>query len=80
MIFTRLATVVAWLGMLMAAGRFAIAIYALTLPNEAASQISTRYLGSANPASVLDQAGLVFACALALGVLVDISRAVRRKV
>lgn len=79
MIFTRLGTIAAWLGMVMAAGRFAIAVYALTLPSEAASQISSRYLGTANPALVLDQAAVVFAFALALGVLVEISRAVSRK-
>ena len=79
MIFTRIGTVVAWLAMLMAAGRFALAIYALTLPSDAASQISSRYLGTANPALVLDQAAVVFAFALALGVLVEISRAVGRK-
>lgn len=80
MIFTRLGTVVAWIAMLMAVARFAIAVYALTLPSEAANQISSRYLGTTNLAAVLDQAAVVFAFALALGVLVEISRAVRRRV
>ena len=78
MIFTRLGTVVAWLALLAAAGRFAIGVYALSLPADSARQVSARYLGTTNTAAALDQAGVVFAFAVALGVLVEISRALRR--
>lgn len=76
MIFTRIGTLVAWIAMLMAAGRFAIGVYAAMQPTEAMREISARYLGS-TPAAALDQAAVVFAFAVALGILTEISRAVR---
>lgn len=39
---------------------------------------ASRYLGSKNTGEVIDQALMVAACAIALGILVEISRAVRR--
>lgn len=79
MTFTRLGAVVAWLGALMAVARIGISIYALTLADDAAKQFSSRYLGTTNIGAALDQAGLVLAFAVALGVLVEISRALNRK-
>ena len=78
MLFTRLGTVAAWLALIMAASRIGIAIYIITsLPNaEEAKAWAARYLGQ-SPAQDIDQASIVVACAIALGILVEISRAVR---
>lgn len=79
MFFTRLGTIAAWLALIMAAGRIGIAIYVITnIPNaEEARAWAGRYLGT-SPAQAIDQAAIVVACAIALGILVEISRAVRR--
>lgn len=79
MFFTRLGTVAAWLALLMAAGRIGIAIYIISsIPNaEEARAWAARYLGQ-SPAQAIDRAAMVAACAIALGVLVEISRTLRR--
>ena len=80
MLFTGLGTVAAWLALIMAAGRIGIAIYIITgIPNaEEARAWAARYLGQ-SPAQAIDQAAMVAACAIALGVLVEISWAVRAR-
>jgi hypothetical protein len=79
MFFTRLGAVAAWLALIMSAGRIGIAIYIITsIPNaEEARAWAARYLGQ-SPAQAIDHASIAVACAIALGVLVEISRAVRR--
>jgi hypothetical protein len=79
MIFTKLGALAAWLALLMAVGRIGIAVYIITsIPNaEEARAWSGRYLGQ-SPAQAIDQASIVVACAIALGILVEISRSVRR--
>ncbi|WP_152565846.1 hypothetical protein [Devosia riboflavina] len=69
----------AWLALLMATGRIGISVYIITsVPNaDEARAWAARYLGQA-PAQAIDQAAMVAACAIALGILVEISRAVRR--
>lgn len=63
----------------MAAARIGIAIYIVTsIPNaDEARAWAARYLGQ-SPAQAIDQASIVAACAIALGILVEISLAVRR--
>jgi hypothetical protein len=80
MFFTRLGTIAAWLALIMAAGRIGIAIYIITSISSAeeARSWAARYLGT-SPAQAIDQAAIVAACALALGILVEISRAVRAR-
>jgi hypothetical protein len=80
MLFTRLGTVVAWLALVMAVGRMGIAIYILNgIPNvEEARVWAGRYLGMP-PAQAIDQAAMVGAVAIALGILVEISRAAGRR-
>lgn len=79
MLFTRLGTVAAWLALIMAASRIGIAIYIITSISNAeeARAWAGRYLGQ-SPAQAIDHASVVAACAIALGILVEISRAVRR--
>ncbi|KQN72391.1 hypothetical protein ASE94_07715 [Devosia sp. Leaf64] len=79
MFFTRLGTIAAWLALVMAAGRIGISIYIITsIPNAAEARAwAARYLGQ-SPAQAIDQALVIAACAIALGILVEISRAVRR--
>lgn len=79
MFFTRLGTVAAWLALIMAAGRIGIAIYISTSISSAeeARAWAARYLGQ-SPAQAIDQASIVVACAIALGILAEISRAVQR--
>lgn len=78
MVFTRLGTIAAWLALIMAAGRIGIAIYitfGISITEEARAWAG-RYLGQ-SPAQAIDHAAIVAACAIALGVLVEISRAAR---
>tara|TARA_R110002124_G_scaffold10096_9_gene50938 strand:+ start:6138 stop:6383 length:246 start_codon:yes stop_codon:yes gene_type:complete len=79
MFFTRLGTIAAWLALIMAAGRIGIAIYIVSsIPNAEEARIwAARYLGQ-SPAQAIDQASIVAACAIALGILVEISRALRQ--
>lgn len=79
MFFTALGTIAAWFGFVMAAGRIGLAMYILFgIPNaEDARFWASRYLGQP-PANAIDQAAIVAACAIALGILVEISRSVRR--
>lgn len=79
MFFTRLGTFAAWLALIMAAGRIGISIYIITgIPNaEEARAWAARYLGQ-SPAQAIDQAAIVAACAVALGILAEISRGLRR--
>ncbi|MFD1942732.1 hypothetical protein [Paradevosia shaoguanensis] len=80
MFFTRLGTVAAWIALIMAASRTGIALYIIFgISNaEEARAWAARYLGQ-SPAQALDQALIVAACAIALGVLVEISRALRQQ-
>lgn len=80
MFFTRLGAVAAWLTLIMAAGRIGIAIYIVTgIPSTEEARVwAARYLGQ-SPAQAIDQAAMVAACAIALGILVEISRAVRAR-
>lgn len=77
MFFTRLATIAAWLALSMATFRFGLAIYGLQGSEEAAL-LATRYLGTRSFGPVLDQAAVVAAFAIGLGVLAEISRTFRR--
>lgn len=79
MFFTRLGMVAAWLALFMAAGRTGIAIYIISsIPNaDEARAWAARYLGQ-SPAQALDHAAMVAAGAIALGILVEISRGLRR--
>lgn len=79
MFFTRLGIVASWLALIMAVGRIGVAIYIINgIPNaEDARAWTSRYLGM-SPAQAIDQAAVVAAFAIALGILVEISRAVRR--
>ena len=79
MLFTRLGAIAAWLALIMAAGRIGIAIYIISSISNAeeARAWAGRYLGQ-SPAQAIDQASIVAACAIALGILAEISRAVRR--
>lgn len=78
MFFTRLGTFAAWLALIMAAGRICVAIYITVgiASAEEARAWTGRYLGQ-SPAQAIDQASIVAACAIAMGILVEISRAVR---
>lgn len=80
MVFTRLGTIAAWLALIMAGSRIGIAIYIIFgISNaEKARAWAARYLGQ-SPAQAIDHAAIVAACAIALGILVEISRAVRRQ-
>lgn len=80
MFFTRLGTIAAWLALIMAAGRIGISIYIISgIPNaEEARAWAARYLGQ-SPAQAIDQAAMVAACAIALGILVEISRSARAR-
>lgn len=77
MFFTRLATIAAWLAFSTAAFRISLAVYGLTGTEEAAF-FATRYLGTKNFGPALDQAAVMAAFAIGLGVLAEISRALRR--
>ena len=79
MFFTRLGTVAAWLAFIMAAFRIGMALFIVFGVKAAGEKalLAARYLGSNSTAEVIDQALIVAACAIALGILVEISRAVR---
>lgn len=76
MLFTRLGAVVAWLALSLAAFRSGLAIYGIQ--SAEAALLASRYLGTQQFGSVLDQAAVVAAFAIALGILAEISRALRR--
>jgi ABC-type nickel/cobalt efflux system permease component RcnA len=80
MFFTRLGTIAAWLGFLAAAFRIGTALFIVfgVTAAEDKAFMAARYLGSKSTGAVIDQALIVAACAIALGILVEISRAVRR--
>ena len=80
MFFTGLGTIAAWLALIMAAGRIGIAAYIITSIQSAeeARAWAARYLGQ-SPAQAIDQAAIVAVCAIALGIMVEISRAVRTR-
>lgn len=80
MFFTRLGIIAAWLTLIMAAGRFGMAIYIITSIEsaEVAKVWASRYLGQ-HPAQALDHAFVVAAFAIALGILAEISRSLRQR-
>lgn len=79
MFFTTLGAIAAWIALILAAGRAGIAIYIFGMSDaEQARAWAARYLGQP-PGQAIDQAAVVALCAVALGILVEISRALRRE-
>ena len=80
MVFTRIGYIAAWLAFIMALGRIGIAVYILFGISDAeqARAWAARYLAQ-SPGQAIDQAAMVATCAIALGILVEISRAVRAR-
>jgi hypothetical protein len=76
--FTKVGLVVAWLGIVLSVMQFALAwivFFNLDTPGFDAA----RYIGSSNPGRMVNQSLLVFAIALALGIVAEISRSIREK-
>lgn len=77
MFFTRLATIAAWLTLVVAAIRVVLALYGMQGTKEA-TFFAARYLGTENFGLALDQTVVAVAFTIGLGVLAEISRAFRR--
>lgn len=80
MFFTRIGVVISWLAFIMAAAHIGIAVYLGTSVSdpEQVAFWSTRYLGTRSPWAAVDRGAIVLALAIALGILTEISKAVRR--
>lgn len=79
MFFTRLGTIVAWLALILGALRFGIGFYVGSIDESQARAIAqARYLFSTSPGTAINQGSVLIAVAIAMGILVEISRAVRR--
>lgn len=78
MIFTRVGVVIAWLALVLGVSRFAMATLVAFKLYPAGFEAS-RYLGSATPGEATNQGIIVILVAVALGILTEISRSVRRK-
>lgn len=79
MFFTRLATLLAWLGLLAVVFHLGYTAYVANLLANAAKGQDLAYLASSgNFAKALSETVPALAAVIALGVLAEISRAVRR--
>lgn len=79
MFFTRLASLIAWLGLLAVAGHLAYTVFMASALARAAPGQDLSYLeSSGNIAKALSETIPVLAAVVALGVLAEISKAVRR--
>lgn len=76
MLFTTAARVLASLMVILATFRLGMGFYAAATDNQA---FVTRYIGSGTSGDAIDSGFMVLAAGLALGVVTDISRSVRRK-
>jgi hypothetical protein len=77
MFFTRVGVVVAWLALLLGASRFAMGMLVAFKLYPAEFEAS-RYLGSTTPGEAVNQGLLVLLIAIALGILTEISRSLRK--
>ena len=74
--FTRLGTVAAWLALALGAMRIVAGIIVASSDNP--EILGPRYLGSSTSGQAIDQGIMVLLFAIALGMLAEISRSVRR--
>lgn len=80
MFFTRFGTVVAWLLLGLCAFRVGTAIFIINVTNtpESFRALSERYLGTATTGEAFNQLPPILGFAIAIGILSEISKAVRR--
>ncbi len=81
MLFTRLGTVLAYLGLVGGVAQYALSVYlALTTPDMDANRAaSRRYLSAATTGEAINESVTLILGSVALGILCEISRNVRRR-
>jgi hypothetical protein len=78
--FTRIGIVGAWLALIGGGLRLATAIYVASIEDPAhAAILKARYLGSKPVGDIIDGAITVIVFAVAIGILTEISRSIRRQ-
>lgn len=78
MFFTRVGTVLAYLGFVLGVLRYGLSVYfAIATPDMAANAAAAkRYLAATNTGLAMDEGALLIVSSVALGVLCEISRRV----
>ncbi|KQO79707.1 hypothetical protein ASF29_21855 [Rhizobium sp. Leaf262] len=80
MILTRIGLAGAWLVLISGGLRLVIAFYVASLDDLAqAAMLKAQYLGSRQIGEIIDRTTIVMVCAIALGILAEISRSIHRK-
>ena len=78
MLFTRLGMIAAWIVMIYGVGFLGLGLYVAFGPRTADFDAS-KYLGTLTSGQAMDQGAVLILCAIALGVLAEISRSVRSR-
>jgi hypothetical protein len=79
MFFTRLSTVVAWFALIVGALRLGSGLYVGSIDDTQLRAIAAaRYAVLSSPGTAINQGAIAIGIALTLGILCEISRAVRR--
>jgi len=78
MFFTRLGTILAWLALFFGALRVALGIVIASTAEGVGPVFSPRYLGSKSTGEAIDQGLMMVVFAVSLGIIVEISRSLRR--
>jgi hypothetical protein len=78
-VFTKLAKIVAIVGFVLGALRFAMSVAIAFMPDEARVAATARYLGSRPIGHYIDGSLYVVLACIALGTLAEISLSLRRK-
>jgi hypothetical protein len=78
--FTKLAKIVAYLGLVLGTLRLVSAFWIATLPDEQRLQATRAYLGGGTTGSYIDQAFYVILFCIALGTVAEISQTLKRGV
>lgn len=76
--FTKLAKIVAYLGLVLGTLRLVSAFWIATLPDEERLQATRAYLGGGTTGSYIDQAFYVILFCIALGTIAEISQSLKR--
>ena len=80
MFFIRLGSIIAWLALLLGAGRLVAGlVVASGSTSEARAAMASRYLGSATSGEAINQGILVVVVAVAFGILVKIARSLTQR-
>lgn len=78
MLFTRLAFIIAWGGLVFGAMNLALGLYIASLEPEAYAEALRQYTTSTTSGQVIDKAGKLLLYAIAFGTVAEISRTVSR--